>query len=84
MKIKLDIDCTPQEARTFFGLPDVEKMQEVLMQEIQAKMMENIKSLDPESMMKTWMPTGMKNLDEMQNMFWSSFTGTAGKSDKDA
>jgi len=81
MKIKLDIDCTPQEARTFFGLPDVEKMQEVLMQEIQAKMMENIKSLDPESMMKTWMPTGMKNLDQMQNMFWSSFTGSGDKSE---
>lgn len=81
MKIKLDIDCTPQEARTFFGLPDVEKMQEVLMQEIQAKMMENIKSLDPESMMKTWMPTGMKNFDQMQNMFWSSFTGSGDKSE---
>lgn len=75
MKIKFDIECTPQEARTFFGLPDVEKMQEIMMQEIQAKMLENISSLDSESMMKTWMPTGMKGLDQMQNMFWSSFNG---------
>ncbi len=80
MKINLDIECTPQEARTFFGLPDVEKMQEALIQEMQKKMTENIAGLDAESMMKTWMPAGMKNLDQMQNMFWSSF---AGKGEKD-
>jgi hypothetical protein len=28
MKIKLDIDCTPEEMRAFFGLPDVKPMQE--------------------------------------------------------
>ncbi len=80
MKINLDIECTPQEARTFFGLPNVEKMQEALIQEMQKKMTENIAGLDAESMMKTWMPAGMKNLDQMQNMFWSSF---AGKGEKD-
>jgi kynurenine formamidase len=30
MKIKIDIDCTPQEARAFFGLPDVEPIQEAV------------------------------------------------------
>lgn len=80
MKIKLDIDCTPQEARVFFGLPDVEKMQEIMMKEIQSKMMENISNIDADSMMKTWMPEGMKGLDQMQNMFWSSMAG--GKNEK--
>ncbi|MBL4741120.1 MAG: hypothetical protein JKY12_08990 [Sneathiella sp.] len=80
MKIKLDIECTPQEARVFFGLPDVEKMQEIMMKEIQSKMMEGISNIDADSMMKTWMPEGMKGLDQMQNMFWSSMTGN--KTDK--
>ena len=80
MKIKLDIECTPQEARVFFGLPDVEKMQGIMMKEIQSKMMENISNIDADSMMKTWMPEGMQGLDQMQNMFWSSMTG--GKTDK--
>lgn len=80
MKFKLDIECTPQEARTFFGLPDVEKMQEALMKEVQEKMMENISGLDSENMMKAWLPSGMKGLDQMQNMFWSSFSGD--KTDK--
>ena len=26
MKIKLDIDCTPEEVRQFFGLPEVKPL----------------------------------------------------------
>ncbi|MBV1928841.1 MAG: hypothetical protein KUG81_04950 [Gammaproteobacteria bacterium] len=80
MKINFDIDCTPEEARKFFGLPDVEPMQQAIMQEIQKKMMDNVSGLDAESMMKNWLPTSMKGFDQMQNMFWNSFN--ADKSDK--
>ena len=73
MKINVDIDCTPQEARTFLGLPDVEKMQEAVMAQLQAKMMENINGLDPESMMKTWLPAGVQGMEQMQKMFLSQF-----------
>jgi len=75
MKVKLDIECTPEEARKFFGLPDVEKMQEALVAQMQDKMAESIAGLDAENMMKAWLPTNMKGLDQMQNMFWSSFSG---------
>ncbi|MEH6474386.1 MAG: DUF6489 family protein [Sneathiella sp.] len=75
MKISLDIECTPEEARKFFGLPDVEKMQEALVAQMQEKLAENISGLDAENMMKTWLPDGMKGLDQMQNMFWSSLSG---------
>ncbi len=79
MKIKLDIDCTPEEARKFFGLPDVEPMQQALMKELQDRMSENIANLDPEKMMKTWMPAGMQGLDQMQNMFWNAMSGKTDK-----
>ncbi len=74
MKITVDIDCTPQEARTFLGLPDVEKMQEAVMKELQAKMLENIGNLDPENMMKTWLPAGIQGMEQMQKLFWSQFS----------
>jgi hypothetical protein len=32
MRIKFDIDATPQELRTFFGLPDVEGLQHELIE----------------------------------------------------
>ena len=30
MKITMNVDCTPEEARAFLGLPDVKPMQEQL------------------------------------------------------
>lgn len=80
MKIKFDIECTPQEARTFLGLPDVEKMQESLIRIMQEKMTENIAGLDAEQMMKTWMPAGVQGMEQMQKAFWSQFSG--GSNDK--
>ena len=29
MKVNIEIDCTPEEARTFMGLPDVSKANNV-------------------------------------------------------
>ena len=39
MKITVDVDCTPLEARQFMGLPDVEPMQKAAMAEIEKRMM---------------------------------------------
>ncbi len=33
MKVNIEIDVTPEEARTFFGLPDVQGMQNRMMQQ---------------------------------------------------
>lgn len=70
MKFNFDIECTPQEARAFFGLPDVAPMQERVMKELEDQMHENIRNLSPEEMVKTWMPATMQGWGEMQKMFW--------------
>ena len=70
MKVTFNIDCTPQEARAFFGLPDVAPMQEQLMKQMQDKMTDNIKNMDPETLAKTWIPLAMQNWTEMQKTFW--------------
>lgn len=71
MKVTFDIDCTPEEARKFLGLPDVAPMQEAMMKELQERMSENVKAMSPEEMMKTWMPAAMQNMTDMQKMFWT-------------
>ncbi len=70
MKVKFDLECTPQEARAFFGLPDVAPMQEALMSELEERLRENMNALDPETMLKTWLPATMQGWGEMQKMFW--------------
>jgi hypothetical protein len=69
MKITVDIDCTPDEARTFLGLPDVKPMQEELMREMQARMTANLRSMDPEEMMRLWLPASIKGFEQFQEMF---------------
>lgn len=78
MKISLDIDCTPEELRGFFGLPDVKPMQEQLLKDIEERMRANLKALDPEAMLKTWLPTGLKGFEQLQEMFLNQMAGRGG------
>lgn len=78
MKVKFDIECTPQEARQFFGLPDVEPMQAAIMKDLEEQMRENIRSLDPETMLKTWLPATIQGWGEVQKMFWDQMGMGAG------
>jgi len=71
MNVKFDLECTPAEARAFFGLPDVAPMQEALMKDLQNKLQENLRNMDPETMIKTWLPATVQGWTDMQKMFWS-------------
>ncbi len=71
MKFTVDVDCTPEEARAFLGLPDVGPMQQIMLDEIQKRMMENLKGMEPEAMMNMWMPAGMQGFEQMQKIFMS-------------
>ncbi|AGA34679.1 Ribosomal protein S1 [Thioalkalivibrio nitratireducens DSM 14787] len=71
MKITIDVDCTPEEAREFLGLPEVKPMQDAVMREIQERMMANLKATDAETLFKTWLPAQMQGLEQMQKFFWS-------------
>jgi hypothetical protein len=79
MKIKLDIDCTPDEVREFFGLPQVKPLQEELLKEVQERLRTNIKGMDPEAMLKTWLPATLKGFEQLQEMFFSRMGGASGK-----
>ena len=83
MKFKFDVECTPEEARAFLGLPDVVPMQEALMTELENRLRDNIRSLDPETMLKTWLPATIQGWGEVQKMFWSQM-GMPGASDNGA
>jgi hypothetical protein len=70
MKVKIDIDCTPDEARIFLGLPDVKPMQEAMMRDMQQRMAAALGAMEPDQLIKNWMPATMQGLDQMQR-FWN-------------
>ena len=58
MKFTIEIDCTPVEARSFMGLPDVTGLNDHLVQEMQNRIDANINLLQPEELLKNWMSFG--------------------------
>jgi len=58
MKVTVNIECTPQEARSFLGLPDVAPLNDQLVSEMQKRLTENMTALQPEELMKNWMVLG--------------------------
>ena len=69
MKVNLEIDCTPIEARQFFGLPDVAPMQTAVMDKLQQQMIANIDKVSPESLIQSWFSFDPKLAERMQEMF---------------
>ncbi len=54
MKVKIEIDCTPIEARSFLGLPDVSPLNEHVVEEMTKRIDANMASLQPAELLKTW------------------------------
>jgi hypothetical protein len=72
LKISMNVDCTPEEARSFFGLPDLRPMQDAMLAQMQAQIQKTAAGLDPETIFKTLFPQS-ESLGEMQKAFWSQF-----------
>lgn len=76
MKVTVNVECSPEEARAFLGLPDVQPMQEALMKDLEERMRANIQAMNPENLVKTWMPAGLQNVEQAQKIFWSQIQQT--------
>jgi hypothetical protein len=84
MKIHVDIECTPEEARAFLGLPDVAPMQEALMAELQKRMMANLQAMEPEQLLRTWLPAGLQGWEQLQKAFWTQLASGSPEKDKES
>jgi len=78
MKVTMNIECSPEEARAFLGLPDVTVLQQDMLNKMRAQME---KASDPEAMMKALFPQA-ESLADMQKAFWTQFMQTGGKAEK--
>ena len=64
MKITVDVDCTPAEARAFLGLPDLKPMQDALLAQLQDRLSANLQAIDPETLVSAWLPSGMPGIEQ--------------------
>ena len=73
MKITIEIDCTPVEARQYFGLPDVQPMQASMLAEMEKRMMAEADKFSPEGLMSAWFSGSAQGADWFGDMLRGFF-----------
>lgn len=78
MKMTVEIDCTPQEARTFLGLPDVTALNEHMVNEMKARMDANMSMLSPDELMKNWAAFGAGAQEQFRKLMTAAAEASLG------
>ena len=82
MKVNIEIDCSPEEARRFMGLPDVEKANAVYVDAI-AKAMKGVSNMgEMEEYAKQLAPMGQFGMKVFQSFMEGAAKSAAGAGGK--
>jgi hypothetical protein len=80
MNITINVDCTPAEAREFFGLPDLRPLQTGWLAEVEKRLTVDMQKFSPEGIARTWL-SGV-GADWLPNMF-GALAGQVQPAEKD-
>ncbi|MDO9430674.1 MAG: DUF6489 family protein [Pseudomonadota bacterium] len=80
MKMTIEIDCSPQEARTFLGLPDVTGLNDKLVEEMQKRMTANMAMVSPDELMKNWAAFGAGAQEQFRTLMSAAVDAGMGAS----
>lgn len=78
MKLNVTVDCTPEEARAFLGLPDIRPVNETLVKVINERIEQNIELVSPEFYLKQWYSMGGQVSDQFMQMMAAGARAAAG------
>lgn len=78
MKVTVELDCTPEEARKMMGLPDVNKLNEAYVKEV-SKFLQGSNSVEQlQNFTKMVTPMGEAGLKMFSTFLTGAMTGTTG------
>jgi hypothetical protein len=69
MKINVEIECTPIEARQFFGLPNVEPIQTSVMAQMEKRILDEMERFSPDALLKSWFAFSPIDPEQLQKFF---------------
>jgi hypothetical protein len=69
MKITVDVDCTPEEARRFFGLPDLTPVHDAYLDKMKSAITDGPTPEAFADMMKSWGPMNEAGMTMWRQMF---------------
>jgi hypothetical protein len=76
MNITMNIECSPEEARRFMGLPDMAPIHDLYLDKLRDAMTNGMTPELLENMMRSWSPMGEMGMNAWQKMI-EQMTGTA-------
>jgi len=78
MKMNITVECTPEEARAFLGLPDIRPVNEALVNSVKQRIEQNIEMVSPEFYLKQWYSMGGQATDSFMQMMTAGARAAAG------
>ena len=74
MKVHVELDMTPEEARAMMGLPDIAPLQQADDGRDAGAHEGGLRCRRPEAMMRAWMPhwAGAEAFEQFQKFLWDS------------
>jgi len=75
MKVNIEFDITPKEAREVLGLPDLEPMQAAVLARIEKRLLDATDIVSAEGLLRTWLslvPVGSEAYLKTLNSFLRS------------
>ena len=69
MKFNIEIDCTPEEARRLFGLPDLEPLHELYLERMRGFVTDGLTPADFERLARNWLPGMADGFEKWRSVF---------------
>ena len=76
MKITMDIECSPEEARRLMGLPDMGPIHDIYLDKLKETMSQGLTPETMDRMIKTWTPMGEVGMNAWRQMIEQLSGGT--------
>lgn len=78
MRLTINIDVSPEEARAFFGMPDVQPLNDLIVAEMTRRAKDQMDTLaDPERLVAQWVEMSGKGMEALQGLFGAAISGGA-------
>ena len=74
MKVRMEIEVSPAEARAFLGLPDVTPLQEDMLEKVREGIASGTVGVDAVSLMRPFLAPNLQAMEGWQRAFWKAFT----------
>ena len=76
MNITMNVECSPEEARRFMGLPDMGPIHDLYLEKLKETMSQGLTPETMDRMIRTWTPMGDAGMNAWRQMI-EQVTGTS-------